>query len=89
MFSPKPDRPYFEAWLRRTGKQFAASGRLSQTAMLLAAGDGGSMEEWRSRLRTLMQGNEIPSIELLTRIDKLLAAPARKSPNDSLQGTLF
>lgn len=89
MFSPKPDRPYFEAWLRRTGKQFAASGRLSQTAMMLAAGDGGSMEEWRSRLRTLMQGNEIPSIELLTRIDALLAAPARKRPNDSLQGTLF
>ncbi len=89
MFTPKNDRPYFEAWLRRTSKQFAMSGRLSQTAMLLAAEDGGSMEEWRTRLRILLEGNEVPSLELLTRIDALLAGPSKRRVNDGAQTSFF
>ena len=37
----KPDRPYFDAWLRRTNRRFAGSGRLSQAAMVLAGENGG------------------------------------------------
>lgn len=89
MFTPKNDRPYFETWLRRTGRQLAASGRLSQTAVVLAAEEGGTPDEWRSRLRTLLEGNEIPSLDLLTRIDVLLAGPSRPRSADSQQGLLF
>jgi hypothetical protein len=89
VFSTKNDRPYFEAWLRRTSKQFAVSGRLTQTAMVLAAEQGGSIEDWRIRLRTLLEGEEVPSLDLLTRIDALLAGPSKESADLTQQGCLF
>src|SRR5262245_35333070 len=36
VFPGKPDRPYFESWLKRTRKQLAASGRLSEIALILS-----------------------------------------------------
>ena len=87
--SPNKDRPYFDAWLRRTGRQFAVSGRLSQTAMALAASDGGTVDEWRARLKVLLEGRELPSLDLLTRIDALLAGPARAATAGNCQGLLF
>ena len=89
MFSPKSDRPYFDAWLRRTGRQFAVSGRLTQIAGALAAEEGGSVDEWRARLRTLLEGGEIPSLELLTRIDALLAGPSQSKRDRGQQDLLF
>lgn len=89
MSTGKKDRPYFEAWLRRTSKQFAVSGRLTQTAMVLAAEEGGSVEEWRTRLRILLEGGEVPSIELLTRIDALLSNPRPPLSDKGTQGDLF
>lgn len=85
----KPDRRYFEAWLRRASRQFAVSGRLTQTATMLALENGGTPEEWRTRLRTVLDGNEVPSIELLTRIDAILAGSSKKAVDDTAQGTLF
>lgn len=89
VISLKPDRPYFEAWLRRTSRQFAVSGRLSQTALILAKEEGGTPDEWSARLRTLLEGNEVPSIDLLTRIDALLAGPSRSQSGPDAQGSLF
>jgi hypothetical protein len=89
VFSPKTDRPYFDAWLRRTGRQFAVSGRLTQTATALAAAEGGTVAEWSTRLRTLLDGKEVPSLDLLTRIDALLAGPSKVRSNGNLQGVLF
>ena len=89
MFSPKSDRPYFDAWLRRTGRQFAVSGRLTQTATALATAEGGTVAEWRTRLGTLLEGKEVPSLDLLTRIDALLAGPSKARRDEHLQGVLF
>ena len=89
MFTGRKDRPYFEAWLKRTGKQFAVSGRLTQTAMVLAAEEGGTVDEWRTRLRVLLEGEEVPSLDLLTRIDALLAGPSPQKSHDGEQGALF
>ena len=89
MISVKPDRPYFEAWLRRTSRRFAVSGRLSQTAMVLASENGGTPDEWRNRLRILMSGGEAPSLDLLTRIDALLTGPPPARAVDDAQGSLF
>lgn len=85
----KRDRPYFDAWLRRISRQFAVSGRLSQTAMVLANENGGTPDEWRERLRTLLDGGEAPSLELLTRIDALLTGPPPSRGEDESQGSLF
>jgi hypothetical protein len=85
----KPDRPYLDAWLRRTGRQFAVSGRLSQIALLLARDEGGTPEEWTGRLRSVLDGGTVPSLDLLTKIDALLAPPGSESGGKSSQGTLF
>ncbi|MES2438174.1 MAG: hypothetical protein V4584_03870 [Verrucomicrobiota bacterium] len=89
MFPAKSDRPYFDAWLRRTGRQFAVSGRLTETAMALAASEGGTVDEWRARLRVLLEGDEIPSLDLLMRIDMLLAGPSKTPRGDDPQELLF
>jgi hypothetical protein len=89
MTNVKPDRPYFESWLRRINRQFAVSGRLSQTAMVLAGESGGTPEEWGQRLRRLLEGGEVPSLELLTRIDALLAGPPPVRTDEANQGSLF
>lgn len=57
--------------------------------MALAASDGGSVDEWRTRLRVLLEGRELPSLDLLTRIDALLAGPLRTSRGDDSLEWLF
>jgi len=89
MFAVKPDRPYFEAWLRRTNRRLAGSGLLTQAAMVLAQEDGGTPDEWRDHLRALLSGDEIPSLELLTRIDALLTGPPPTPVQEDQQGSLF
>ena len=88
MFAAKVSRPYFDAWLRRTGRQLAASGRLTQIATSLAATDGGSVEHWRASLRELMDGDGVPSLDLLTKIDALLAGSGKKRKDDDGQAVL-
>lgn len=85
----KNERPYFEAWLRRTSKQFAVSGRLTQTALVFAAEDGCTVEAWRTRLYVLLEGKDVPSVELLTRIDALLSKPSSPPSDEGTQGLLF
>jgi len=84
--SGRESRPYFERWLRRTRKQFAVSGRLSQVAVVLALEEGGTAAAWRASLRTLLEGEENPSMDLLTRIDSLLAGSSSVIPTPSGQG---
>jgi hypothetical protein len=89
VFPGKNDKPYFEAWLRRTGRQFAVSGRLTETAMALAISEGGTVDEWRARLRIILEGEEVPSLDLLMRIDKLLAGPLKDKPAQDPQDLWF
>lgn len=87
--SLSPERPYFETWLRRTRKQFASSGRLSQVAAVLALESGEPSDTWRQRLRDLLDGGGTPSLDLLMRIDLILAKPSKCSMDEGLQGSLF
>lgn len=89
VFSAKADRPYFDAWLKRTRKQLAVSGRLSQTALLLSQQEGGTMESWAERLRGLLDGHEVPSLDLLTRIDTILSHTPSPPPHQESQGSLW
>jgi hypothetical protein len=88
MIPPTLDRPYLAAWLRRTGRQFAESGRLTETAMVLALTEGGSVDEWRRRLRLFLEGGECPSLDLLTKIDLFLAG-SKKIKQASVSQTEF
>jgi hypothetical protein len=67
------DRPYLTAWLRRSSRELAKSGRLTETAMILAQTEGGSVNEWRRQLRQFLEGGERPSLDLLTKFDLILA----------------
>ena len=75
MFPAKPDRPYFDHWLRRTRRQLAASGRLSEFALILAREEGQSPPYWSNYLRSVLEEEATPSLDLLTKIDALLAKP--------------
>lgn len=89
MILTQPDRPYLTAWLSRTRKQFATSGRLTQTAMALSLSEGGTVVEWRVRLREFLENTEIPTLDLLTKIDVLLAGPSKKISALSQQQEFF
>jgi hypothetical protein len=71
----RPLRPYLTAWLRRTRKQLATSGRLSETALILSQTEGRTPSEWASDLRDILEGDTIPSLDLVTKIDSILAKP--------------
>ena len=77
VFPGKPDRPYFESWLKRTRKQLAGSGRLSEIALILSWEEGRTPQNWCSYLREVLEEEVTPSLDLLTRIDAILAKPVR------------
>lgn len=71
-------KPFLEAWLRRTRKQLSGSGRISELAWILAKDKiEYSQNDWRIKLQAIFQGNEVPTLEILTQIDSLLAKPSR------------
>lgn len=70
-----PAKPYLDAWLRRTRKQLAVSGRLSEVALILSRKEGGTSEDWVRELRAILEGDRTPSLDLVTTIDALLARP--------------
>jgi len=70
---PLSSTPYFDTWLRRTRKQLTASGRLSQVAAVLASQDGTTPKQWEDNLRAMLDGHTTPAIDVLVRIDGILA----------------
>jgi hypothetical protein len=79
VFPAKPDRPYLETWLRRTRKLLSASGRLSEIALILSLDDGNTPDHWSRYLREVLDEEVTPSLDLLTRIDAILAKPVKAS----------
>jgi len=77
VFNAKPDRPYLENWLRRTRKQLAASGRLSELALILSREEGNTAAHWSTYLREVLEEEATPSLDLLTKIDAVLAKPVK------------
>ena len=71
-------KPYLEAWLRRTGRELSASGRLSEAALILSRNKGGDTSEWAERLKRILVREEDPGFELLTEIDAILTRPSRR-----------
>ena len=88
MIHGKPERPYLESWLRRMRKQLAGSGRLTELALILSREEGNTPGYWSSFLRDVLDEVETPSLDLLTRIDALLARPVA-NPAEEDQPVLF
>jgi len=79
----------YQTWLKRVRRRLAASGGISQAAMLLATETGGDRSHWRARLEAMLDGSEPPCIDMLTRIDSMLATPSAEISADPAQGLLF
>ncbi len=73
---PTPDRRHLAHWLRRTRRQLAPSGRLSEIALILSRREGGHQEWHAARLRSVLDGEVVPTLDELTAIDLILARPA-------------
>ena len=89
MLPHKPDRPYLDNWLRRTRKRLSASGALTEMAMHLAQAEGNTPGHWSGFLREVLDGDLVPSLDLLTRIDLILAKPAKSQSTSHDQQQLF
>lgn len=89
MTSSGISKPYLDAWLKRTRRELAGSGRLSEAAMILGKNEAGNTEEWRARLLRILEGEEVPGFDLVTEIDSVLARPARVTRSGGIDGDLF
>jgi hypothetical protein len=79
MGAERLSRPFLETWLRRTRKQLSGSGRISELSWILAKEYSElSQNDWRLNLQAIFQGDEEPSMEILTQIDTVLAKPSKK-----------
>lgn len=72
---PNPERRFLANWLRRTRKQLAPSGRLSEISLLLAQREGNTPVYWSKWLRLVLEEELVPTIDELTSIDAILAKP--------------
>jgi hypothetical protein len=70
-------KPYLDAWLKRTGRELSASGRLSELVLILSRKEGRTADEWREYLQRILRREEDPGFELLTEIDSILARPGK------------
>ncbi|MBB5353293.1 hypothetical protein HNR46_003548 [Haloferula luteola] len=75
MPASRPPRPFFATWLRRTRKQLAPSGRLSELALILSQREGDTPTHWSQWLRQVLDEEITPSLDELTTLDLLLARP--------------
>lgn len=87
-------KPFLETWLRRTRRQLAGSGRLSELALILSReeiqGESPlSQAQWRARLQEILSGDVEPSLELLTKLDSLLAKRSEPAPEAESGRFLF
>jgi len=87
-------KPFLETWLRRTKKQLAGSGRISELALILARegaieGEAMDQSQWRVKLQEILEGEIEPSLELLTKLDSLLAKRGSVKPKQESDGFLF
>ena len=71
----KPDRPFLANWLRRTRRQLAPSGRLSEVALILSQREGSTPDHWSKWLRKVLETELVPTIDELTAVDTILAKP--------------
>ncbi len=71
-----PMNIYFSKWLPRARRHLAPSGRLTELAHTLSAKDQIPAEDWRTRLRRVLDGHEQPDTDLVFEVERFIARPA-------------
>ena len=71
-----PMNVYFTKWLPRARRLLAPSGRLTELAHTLSAKDQIPAEDWRSRIRRVLDGHEQPDTDLVFEVERFVARPA-------------
>ena len=66
---------YFTKWLPRARRHLAPSGRLTELAHTLSAKDQIPAEDWRSRLRRVLDGHEQPDTDLVFEVERFICRP--------------
>ncbi|MGE9270543.1 MAG: hypothetical protein ACQKBU_07045 [Verrucomicrobiales bacterium] len=84
-----PNRPFLATWLRRTRKQLAPSGKLSEVSLLLSRREGQSPGYWASWLRQVLEGELTPTLDELTALDAILARPKHRAVHPETTPMLF
>lgn len=74
--STDPMNIYFTKWLPRARRLLAPSGRLTELAHTLSGKDQIPAEEWRTRLRRVLDGHEQPDTDLVFEVERFIARPA-------------
>lgn len=82
-------KPYLDTWIKRTAKILAASGKLSELSLILAREGEADAAAWRSRIQGILDREEEPCFEILTKIDSVLARPVKLGGNVCEAGDLF
>ena len=73
--SADPMNLYYAKWLPRARRLLAPSGRLTELAQTLATKDEISAEDWRTRLRRILDGHELPDADLVFEVESFVARP--------------
>ncbi|MGJ8725767.1 MAG: hypothetical protein ACSHYB_14500 [Roseibacillus sp.] len=73
--SADPMNIYFTKWLPRARRLLAPSGRLTELAHTLSAKDQIPAEDWRTRLRRVLDGHEQPDTDLVFEVERFVARP--------------
>lgn len=73
MPSGSASKPYLAAWLKRTRRELAGSGRLTELVLSLSKSSEIDPQILRNRLTRILNGTEDPSFDLLTEVDSFLA----------------
>lgn len=78
-----PMHIYYAKWLPRARRLLAPSGLLTELAQTLAAKDEVPAEDWRSRLRRVLDGHEQPDADLVFEVERFVSRPAPAKVADS------
>lgn len=84
-----PKKTFLETWLRRTRRELASSGKISEIAFILSKDGEAPQHEWCAKLRRILDQEEQPDFELLTRIDTILSRPTPTNDTSSGQADLW
>jgi len=80
---------YYAKWLPRARRLLAPSGRLTELAQTLAAKDEIPAEDWRTRLRRILDGQEQPDADLVFEVERFVARPIEAKPQELTEELLL
>ena len=83
----KKDRRYVEVWLRRTRKELAVSGKISELVFRLQQQASSQQHNWSVKLHQLLNGEWEPNMDELIHLDGLLTK--RKTPTSRAESPLL